>query len=450
MKISEKIATSKTLRFIAFAMGFICIFACFYKSNFQFAFSAYWYMDIKIPGHTALWGIGFVLSTVFTAYSVWRDRVGDFFIDRVTKADYSLLFLSTACAFYVGYELLKRNRDWITFVPLAVYIFAYLLLITTIVNIRDKKFARRLYFVTFYKAYPAKTSPGFAILLLQTGMCLILLSALNPIYRQFEFTDSSFILITCSLLGLSALAWICCFITSLSAEHEKIVDEKLKSERLKIELITNVSHDIRTPLTSIINYVDLIKNRDLTNEQFSEYIAVLENKTQRLKTLISDLMEASKAGAGDISVNLRELDLAELVGQAAGDFDEAFTSANLTFVYSPPNEKITVFSDGTLLFRIMENVFANAVKYSLAGTRVYCDISQNKTNTTFSLKNISREQLNISADELTERFVRGDSSRSGDGSGLGLYIAKSLAELIGARFDVIINGDLFEIMIDFG
>ncbi len=231
-----------------------------------------------------------------------------------------------------------------------------------------------------------------------------------------------------------------------NAEYDKIIEEKIKSERFKTELITNVSHDIKTPLTSIINYIDLIKRLKIQNESLDEYIEILDKKSERLKMLINDLLEASKAGTGNVTVNMQEIDLVELTGQIAGEFDMSFENAKLEFVFRHSEDKIPIMADSRHICRVMENIFGNAIKYAMPGTRIYADISKEK-GITFSLKNISKEPLGISADELMEQFVRGDRSRHSEGSGLGLYIAKSLTELMGMRFEIFVSGDLFEVVI---
>jgi signal transduction histidine kinase len=227
------------------------------------------------------------------------------------------------------------------------------------------------------------------------------------------------------------------------------VEEKLKSERLKTELIANVSHDIKTPLTSIINYVDLLKKENLTNDKAVGYLDILSSKTWRLKTLIEDLMEASKASSGAITLNLEYLNLVELVKQSIGEFEDRFVSHNLEAVLNMKEEPIYILADGRSTYRIIENIFSNANKYALKGTRIYVDILTVEETVTVSVKNISANKLNINSDELMERFVRGDLSRNTEGSGLGLSIAKSLAALEDAVFDIELDGDLFKAVLKF-
>ena len=223
---------------------------------------------------------------------------------------------------------------------------------------------------------------------------------------------------------------------------------QLKSERMKTELITNVSHDIKTPLTSIINYVDLLE-KPHTPEEAQSYVEVLSRQSQRLKKLIDDLMEMSKASTGNIQVDIAEIDAVEAVTQALGEFADKLTAAGLTPVFHQSEENIMLLADGRLLWRAMSNVLSNAVKYALPGTRLYVDVSATQDKAIISFKNISGAQLNISAEELMERFVRGDCSRNTEGSGLGLNIAKSLMELQKGQLQLLVDGDLFKVTLVF-
>ena len=223
----------------------------------------------------------------------------------------------------------------------------------------------------------------------------------------------------------------------------KAVEQRMKSERLKTELITNVSHDIKTPLTSIVNYVDLLEKEDLP-EKATEYLAVLDRQSKRLKKLTEDLVEASKASTGNVAVRLTPILVNEIVHQAIGDYDERLTAGKLEVVVSTYEGNLIALADGRLLWRVLDNLLSNVCKYALAGTRVYIDLISRNDRVVVSMKNISRDPLNVNADELMERFVRGDSSRHTEGSGLGLNIAKSLMELMGGTFALSVDGDLFK------
>lgn len=229
----------------------------------------------------------------------------------------------------------------------------------------------------------------------------------------------------------------------------KAVEERIKSERLKTELITNVSHDIKTPLTSIINYVDLLKKEDVGNENAREYIQVLERQSARLKKLIEDLVEASKASTGNISFNPEPTDVVELLNQAVGEYENRFRENDLEPIVHTPPMPVKILADGRLLWRVFDNLLNNICKYSQPRTRVYLDIRETDANVIITMRNISKEILNVSPDELIERFVRGDSSRSTEGSGLGLSIAQSLTELQNGKFDLYLDGDLFKVSLIF-
>ena len=224
---------------------------------------------------------------------------------------------------------------------------------------------------------------------------------------------------------------------------EQAVQEQTKAERMKTELITNVSHDIKTPLTSIVNYVDLLQKEDVQSEAAREYIAVLDRQSRRLKKLTEDLVEASKASSGALPVDLQPTDVSVLFDQIVGEYQDRLADCRLTLVARPPEHAVSVYADGKLLSRVMDNLVSNICKYALEDTRVYAVAACDEEHVTISFKNVSRAELNISPDELMERFVRGDASRHTEGSGLGLSIAGSLVQLMGGTFHLSIDGDLF-------
>ena len=230
---------------------------------------------------------------------------------------------------------------------------------------------------------------------------------------------------------------------------EQAVKEQMKAEHLKTELITNVSHDIKTPLTSIFNYVDLLKKEDIPSPEAREYIAVLDRQSHRLKKLTEDLVEASKASSGVLNVDLQPTDVNVLFSQIEGEYQERLAACQLTLVTQPPAPGTVIRADSRLLSRVMDNLVSNICKYALPGTRVYVVSTLSREAVTISFKNVSRDELNISPDELMERFVRGDASRHTEGSGLGLSIARSLVQLQGGRFDLAIDADLFRADITF-
>lgn len=242
-------------------------------------------------------------------------------------------------------------------------------------------------------------------------------------------------------------------LNDISGGLSNAIEEGLKSERMKTDLITNVSHDIKTPLTSIINYVDLLKKEDIQNETAREYLQILDNKSQRLKKLTEDLIEASKVSSGNIKLKIEKLNLGELLKQIRGEFEDKFNKKELEIIENIPKEEVYINADSKYMYRVMENLYTNIAKYALENSRVYVDLISNGKDDNKKayviLKNISQDKLNISADELMQRFVRGDSSRTTTGSGLGLSIAKSLVELQNGKFEMYLDGDLFKIVIEF-
>ena len=238
-------------------------------------------------------------------------------------------------------------------------------------------------------------------------------------------------------------------VNDIGSGLNRAVDDAMRNERLKTDLITNVSHDIKTPLTSIINYVDILKRENIQDERIRGYLDILESKAQRLKILTEDVVEASKVSSGNISLEFMDVNFTEMIQQTEGEFTEKFAARNLMVVMNLPEEPAIIRVDGRRMWRVLENIFNNAVKYAMSGTRVYADLRIGDDKVEFSLKNVSEQQLNISADELTERFIRGDLSRSTEGSGLGLSIAKSLTVMQGGTFDLYLDGDLFRVNICF-
>ncbi|MBU3208910.1 HAMP domain-containing histidine kinase [Clostridium algidicarnis] len=238
-------------------------------------------------------------------------------------------------------------------------------------------------------------------------------------------------------------------INNMKSGLKDSIDSEIKSEKMKTELITNVSHDLKTPLTSIITYVDLIKNEDLTKEERMDYIKVLERKSERLKILIEDLFEASKAASGEVELNIEKVDITSLLKQALAEFEEKIKESSLDFKINLPKEKLYIMVDGKKTWRILENQISNALKYSLKNTRVYINIEDIDNKVVITIKNISAFEIDFNEDEILERFKRGDKSRNTEGSGLGLAISNNLTKLQGGYFRVSVDGDLFKVIIEF-
>ena len=243
-------------------------------------------------------------------------------------------------------------------------------------------------------------------------------------------------------------------VNSIGEGINRAVNTSMKDEKMKADLITNVSHDIKTPLTSIINYIDLIKREDIENEKIKEYVRILDMKSQKLKQLTEDLVDVSKISSGNISITLEQINFVELVNQTLGEFDEKLSKSSLAAIFKPQQQNMVIMADPRHLWRVIENLLNNVCKYALQGTRVYLDMhidegQDGKEKVVFSIKNISASELNIEPSELTERFIRGDESRTTEGSGLGLSIAKNLTIVQGGTFDIKLDGDLFKVIIKF-
>ena len=235
----------------------------------------------------------------------------------------------------------------------------------------------------------------------------------------------------------------------IQSGFKKAVEEEVKSQRLKTELISNVSHDLKTPLTSIITYVDLLKNENITEEERKSYIETIERKSERLKNLIEDLFEMSKATSKNIQLNIVEVDIVELMKQTQFELSDKIEESSLKFKWNLPNEKVIIKLDSQKTFRVFENLLMNIVKYAMPNSRVFIDIINEEDKVSIVLKNMSANEMDFTAEEIVERFARGDRSRNTEGSGLGLAISKSFVELQGGSFKIEIDGDLFKVKIDF-
>lgn len=249
--------------------------------------------------------------------------------------------------------------------------------------------------------------------------------------------------------GKGNLPRLACNINNMKEGFKKSVEEQIKSERLKSELITNVSHDLKTPLTSIINYVDLLKSEELSPDDRKNYIDVLDKKSQRLKVLIEDLFEASKLASGSIELKIEKLDIVQLLNQALGEFDEKIAKSKLNFKVSTSKPNIYLNLDGNKTWRVFDNLIGNTLKYAQPDTRVYLDITEYDEKIIVTMKNISAYEMDFDEEEIFERFKRGDKSRNTEGSGLGLAISKNIIECEGGSMQINIDGDLFKVIMEF-
>jgi len=405
-----------------------------------------WYMDRHLYG--GWFDVGFEASIFWLiacmavlSFSIWKTKGGAIPQNPLRRADYSVFVLLCVVGMVAGgYTLINYPSQLnLFFMPISTYFLAVMIYGEFLARLRDKNLAKTLYWLTFFKKshYPIWRPTGFfALLLIASQLYLLIFYFFTPI-RLF----SLFVIIT--------MTYFAAYLVNLAKQYEAANVDKIKAERFKTELITNVSHDIKTPLTSIINYVNLLKNEGVSGEgKAAEYVAVLDRKSTRLKVLIDDLMEASKAGTGNLSVDLQEISITEIIGQVAGEFEAAFADRGLTLVFRNPNdtEAIMVQTDSRHLYRVLENLFSNAAKYALTGTRVFAETTMNEDRRVhFTLQNTSAQPLDFNNGDATEQFLRGDKSRHSEGSGLGLYIAKSLTELVGGKLFVRTSGDLFRV-----
>lgn len=425
------------------------IIVCYYSQGYRYYVKKLLHLDSKkIPFMFA--ALIFVLSlicyTVSLSKTDSKKRIN--LIKKLLSLDYLVLILILFTVFFFHYILLLTTIHQLTIIiiPLSAFTTALIFYSATFYHVKDHTFSQAFYWITFYKYFPP-TKPLGIIMTILASFTLALMSFLLTSGISSSFI--SFLVFICAMTSLILLTYLCRFIVSLSKASDKALQEKIKAEEFKTELISNVSHDIRTPLTSIINYSDLIKRLDIQDETLQKYVGILNKKSQRLKSLIDDLMEATKARTGNVKVNFEKIDLIELAGQSAGEYDDFFKASKIDFILNAPPEKAIISADGKLLNRVMENLLSNALKYSMHNSRIYADIINENEHVIFRLRNISKSPLNISPDELMQQFVRGDKARHSEGSGLGLYITQNLIELMNGQFEINIAGDLFETIITF-
>jgi len=448
-------------RFISAAVGFLSAVSLVRAGNRTYNAQLGWLIGqrINFGQERSLLMLSVCLS-VF-AVSIWLAKGRPTYPLRRVDYLYLLVFCCAgfaACA-SVAWQLVRwgggtllitplaSGTTWTNLVilPLFAYILALLALGELVARLREGTLFSTIYWVRFFSVYSIWRPVGFFALVLIGGQLILLVAYFTtPLVLIF------------SLVSLGAFTYCASHMFNLAEEYDKAGADKIRAERFKSELITNVSHDIKTPLTSIINYVDLLTSEGLQG-QAAEYVNVLVRKSSRLKTLIEDLMEASKASTGNLRVQAQQLNLAEIIGQVAGEFEDGFNDRGLTLVIRQPQAALAeyieddtstqtmVLADSRHLYRTLENLFSNVTKYAQQGTRVFAEITPMPYDGVvhFTLQNTSATPIEISDGALTEQFIRGDKARNTEGSGLGLYIAKSLVELMGGSLDIRIVGDLF-------
>jgi len=367
--------------------------------------------------------IGFAgIAIIYACYQILRDvmltpwQLSQGIIGNITVETFININMSHFGQYFIG-------------APIVAFTAGIVVYIEIIARVRDKNLV--IHWYMFFKTYPFWPSGVSAAAMLGSLV-------------YFAFSATSNYMKFAAVLSLILSSYFAEFLLNISQSYDKANADKIQAERFKSELITNVSHDIKTPLTSIISYVDLLKNEGLRGQP-AEYLQVLERKSARLKVLIDDLMEASKAGTGNLKVDIQVINLGEIIGQAAGEFEDSFADNRLTLVLRQPEEPILFNTDSRHLYRILENLFSNAVKYALKGTRVFVEIALYDNKPHIIVQNTSAIPVSLSDGEVTAQFIRGDKSRQTEGSGLGLYIAKSLVELMGGKLSINISGDLFRV-----
>jgi signal transduction histidine kinase len=304
--------------------------------------------------------------------------------------------------------------------------------------------------VTFFTLYPFKGSIMLMILpmigIMYSIKKTIEISMVNDSLKKINEGDLDYHI---AQQGGPEVLELIKNITKIKSGYEIAVEETLRNEKLKTELISNVSHDLRTPLTSIINYVNILKSPDITDEERTDYIKIVEQKSKKLKILIDDLFEMSKINSGKIELNKENIDIMSLIHQAVGEYSYLYEEKNIEFKVNSIAEEINMDLDGKMMSRVIENIVINALKYSLENTRVYIDVMDGKDNVEIAFKNIANYDMNFDSNDIFERFARGDSSRNSkvEGSGLGLAIAKSIIELHEGQINIIREGDMFKIYI---
>lgn len=422
--------------------------------------------------------LGFIVFFSYLVFVIGRKKfetheVHLHALDKLyTDVNLVVLMLLSGLWFTLIEEINVTNID-VMIIPLTLSFGAvgFVLFLSLVKHIKNKTiFKHSLIYTIFYKLFTfvgnvyASGSVGIKTVLLVIGYPLLVaatffmfpvtlgiaawfalkkVKSFKAIKDGIERIKNGDIQHSITVEGKGEFAKLAGHINSLTDGLKKAVDSELKSERLKTELITNVSHDIRTPLTSIITYVDLLKQeKDLS--KIEEYAEVLDQKSKRLKILTNDLFEAAKASSGNIPVHFEQIDIVSLITQGLGEVNSKIEAMELEIKLNYPDNKVYIKADGKLLWRSLENLLSNIFKYALRGSRVYIDIEDLGKEVLITFKNISAYELNISADELMERFTRGDESRSSQGSGLGLSIAKSLIEIQKGRFDIQVDGDLFK------
>ncbi|WP_249168713.1 sensor histidine kinase [Alkaliphilus sp. B6464] len=428
------------------------------------------FLELKV----FIW-IGFVLlcagtGSVINGYNYYGYGIGSFIYDAdpyfyvvgiiLTFILYILVYLSTVYLKYIYYTGFKKGlidngffgKIFLYFVRGVKGVFKKL----TRIDLREDNY-RKLVLVTGINllAILILGAGGFLGFILAVAYSLFIFKYLLKVFDKAKDLNGASAKVAEGNFNISLdedmgiLSPMAKNLNNINKGFRLAVDKEIKSERMKSELISNVSHDLKTPLTSIITYIDLLKNEDIDLDTQKEYISILDRKSQRLKILIEDLFEASRASSGNIELYLENVDAVALFRQTLGELEEKINDSNLQFKINAPENKVMCNLDGRRTYRVFENILTNILKYAMENSRVYIDILENEHEVSFIFKNISAYEMNFDASEITERFARGDESRNTEGSGLGLSIAKSFVELQNGKLEITVDGDLFKLIVTF-
>lgn len=454
----RKILTSNLTRCLTLFFTFIFVQSFFrnISATYNYYMAAFWgnflIFNVEISTFLPLFLALFFISSILLDSRRRSDR------SFLRKIDFALLLFSLFFSFFMTYNLLKTYESGnLTFLlSLLTMLISGAVSWEVLTRIKE----RRLHFLwlKFFRRMASKKALLFAMFLPLSGIFLyFLVSVLTWFIIPMMRTNSGFLvrtpnnhtifndllISTFMAILFGVLTFLMDFILQEDRNYEQANQEKLRAERFKAELITNMSHDMKTPLTSLISYVDLLKNLPIEDWKFKEYTEVLDRKSLRLKQLISDLLEASKVGTGNVQLNFKYVDVNEMLGQIAGEFEDDFLEKNLTLILRLPEKPCVLNIDSEHFYRVIENLLSNSLKYSLEKTRVFLEVKEKNERVNIQIKNTSKVPIDIESSELTEQFIRGDRSRLQEGHGLGLYIAKNLIELMDGLFKVQVNGDLF-------
>lgn len=432
------------------------------STTYNYYLASFWGDFLKFnPGLSAFWSFFFAL--LFALSIMWDKRTRPIF-HFLREVDFSLLLFSIFFGCFMFYNVIRDYGSGTLAFTLSLLTLLLSGMVFWEVLLRIKEGELHFIWLKFFKEMADKRRLVIAMILPLSGIFLyFFVSVLTWFVNPMMLTNSGVIvqmpnnhtifnhLILSFFLGLlfAVLTFLMDFILKEDQNYEQANQEKLRAERFKAELITNMSHDLKTPLTSLINYVDLLKKLPIEDIKVKEYTEVLDRKSLRLKHLITDLLEASKIGTGNIQLNFETINVSEMLGQVSGEFEEEFLDNQLKLILRFSEHPYFISIDSEHFWRVIENLLSNCLKYSLKQTRVFLEIGEKEDQVNIQIKNTSKVPIDIESSELTEQFIRGDRARLQDGHGLGLYISKNLVELMGGQFKVEVNGDLFSAQIIF-